>query len=43
MKKKGIYPNVVIYNSVINGLCQQGCLNEAFNSCWCFVYGRFPG
>ncbi|THU64103.1 hypothetical protein C4D60_Mb01t22920 [Musa balbisiana] len=30
MKRKGIYPNVVIYNSVINGLCQQGCLTEAF-------------
>ncbi|URD73912.1 PPR repeat, partial [Musa troglodytarum] len=30
MKRKGIYPNVVIYNSVIDGLCQQGCLTETF-------------
>ncbi|KAL0337130.1 UNVERIFIED_CONTAM: Pentatricopeptide repeat-containing protein, mitochondrial [Sesamum calycinum] len=29
-KKKGIALNIVAYNSVINGLCSQGCLVEAF-------------
>uniref|UniRef100_A0A0E0C0A8 Pentatricopeptide repeat-containing protein n=1 Tax=Oryza meridionalis TaxID=40149 RepID=A0A0E0C0A8_9ORYZ len=30
MKEEGIQPNIVIHNSVLNGLCQQGCLTEAF-------------
>ncbi|KAL7133756.1 hypothetical protein ABFS83_12G161200 [Erythranthe nasuta] len=29
-KKKGIALSIVTFNSVINGLCHQGCLTEAF-------------